>query len=221
MSENYDRHEMKIIRRGVSVKKVIAAYRYFGSLRKAASACGISKDTVNAVLLRYEVEKAKHAVLPASASYNPKTRYSDFAKWHKAHADEEDLPHSVSGLAALAKVNPNVVKCYFYRRRQGARKILRSMPNLMALPIILEDIEGARIKTSDLADYHFAIDRYSEKAVLQGHMKGDGAIEVTVLIPSIEVFASRVKKATSKSERLSPQGKPSSSLPGQGSPSSS
>ena len=38
---NYDPHELKIVRRGVSIDKVIAAYKHFGSYRKAASVCGI------------------------------------------------------------------------------------------------------------------------------------------------------------------------------------
>ena len=49
---DYDPKELKILRRGVTVKKVIAAYRHFGSLRLAGDACGISKDTVAEVLRR-------------------------------------------------------------------------------------------------------------------------------------------------------------------------
>ena len=190
MSE-YDPHEMKIIRRGVSIEKVIAAYKHFGSLRKAAHVCNISKDTVNAVILRYKVPHLV-ASLPTKASYNPRTHYSTFAKWHQAHASDPNLPHSLGGIAKLSGVNANVVKCYFYRRRKDARKILMSLPDLRKLSLTLEDIEGKTFNSRELEMYRYAIDRYSARAALQGKLEYIG--EVTVLIPSIEQFAKRVKK---------------------------
>ena len=188
---NFDPHEMKIIHRGVSIEKVIAAYKHFGSLRKAASACSISKDTVKAVLIRYKVPQPR-ATLPSKASYNPKNLYSDFAKWHKAHAADKNLPHGRADIAKLAGVSVNVVKCYFYRRRRAARKMLSSLPDLRKLSVPLEDIEGVKFDSLKLTSYRYAVERYSQRAALQGNLKAVG--EVTVLIPSIEQFAGRVKK---------------------------
>jgi hypothetical protein len=194
---SYDRHELKIIRRGVSVEKVIAAYKHFGSLRKAADVCDISKDTVKNVILRFKVPTLA-ADLPHKASYNPRTHYSDFAKWHKAHAEDEGLPYTVAGLAKLSGVNANVVKCYFYRRRREARKILESLPDLRKLDITLDDIEGKAFSSKLLESYHYAIHRYSASAALQGIHTLLG--EVTSLIPSIDRFASRVRKLSTSSE---------------------
>lgn len=188
---SYDRHEMKIIRRGVKIEKVILAYKHFGSLRPVARVCGISKDTVKAVIRRYNVVPVV-AMLPAKASYNPRNRYSAFAKWHKAHAEDENLPHGRAELAALAGVNVNVIKCYFYRRRKEARKILHSLPDLRSLSLPLQDIEGLQFYSNHLEHYRYAIDRYSLKGALQGKLEYAG--EVTVLIPSIDRFASRVRK---------------------------
>ena len=187
----YDRHELKIIRRGISIDKVIAAYKHFCSYRKAAKACGIDKDTVKAVLLRYGVTPLR-AELPSKASYNPLNHYSDFAKWHKAHADDPDLPYSLSAIAKLSGTSLNVVKCYFYRRRKAAREILDSLPDLRRLAVEMKDIEGEVFKTSSLKRYRYAIHRYSQSAVLQGEIPALG--EVTALIPSIDRFASRVRK---------------------------
>jgi hypothetical protein len=117
MSSTYDPHELKIIRRGVSIDKVIAAYKHFGSYRKAAEVCGIAKGTVKAVVERYHVV-ALPASLPRKASYHPKRHYSDFAKWHKAHMNDKNLPHSLAEFASLANSNVNIVKCYFYRCRK-------------------------------------------------------------------------------------------------------
>jgi hypothetical protein len=192
---DYDPHELKIIRRGVSIDKVIAAYRHFGSLRKTAAVCKISKDTVAAVILRYKVPHLV-ATLPSQASYNPRTRYSTFAKWHKAHSGDPALPHSLAALAKLSGENTNVVKCYFYRRRKEARKILSSLPDLRKLKLSLEDIEGHVFRSSGLENYRYAIDRYSERAALQGELELFG--EVTVLIPSIDQFAKRVKSQLKK-----------------------
>jgi len=194
MKSNYDRHQLKILARGVSIEKVIAAYRHFGSLRKTAAVCGISKDTVAEVLRRQGISQVP-AALPKRPSYSPISHYSDFALWHKEHAGDEGLPQSVSGLAKLSGVNANIVKCYFYRRRQEARKILKALPDLRKLSITLEDIEGLEFSTKELRSYRFAIDRYSQKGALQGELKGVG--EVTVLIPSIETFASRIGKLIS------------------------
>lgn len=188
---NYDPHELKIVRRGVSIDKVIAAYKHFGSYRKAASVCGISKDTVKSVVLRYHVV-ALSAALPRKASYHPKRHYSDFAKWHKAHMNDVDLPHSLVEFASLSGANVNTVKCYFYRCRKETRRVLASLPDLRTLSVSLEDIEGKDLKTSSLSHYRYAVDRYSQRVALQG-MLGDG-VEVTVLIPSVEQFASRVRK---------------------------
>jgi hypothetical protein len=200
----YDPHELKIIRRGVSIEKVIAAYKHFGSLRKAAHVCAISKDTVSEVLTRYHVQRPS-ASLPAKASYNPKNLYSDFAKWHKAHAEDLSLPRSRIELAKLSGVNVNVVKCYFYRRRKAARKILSSLPDLRKLDLVLQDIEGHRFHSGDLVSYRYVIDRYSQRAALQGELENLG--EVTVLIPSIDQFAARVRKLTSSavSSQASPK----------------
>jgi len=146
------------------------------------------------VLIRFGV-KAPGTVLPRKASYHPKRQYSDFAKWHKAHLDDRGLPHSLTALASLAGVNVNVVKCYFYRCRKKAREELSSLPDLRTVPILLEDIEGLVFDSRSLASYHYAIDRFSQKAALQGTLKDVG--EVTVLIPSVEMFVKRVKKALS------------------------
>jgi hypothetical protein len=194
MSDGYDRHEIKVFRRGLKPQKVIAAYKHFGSLRKTAKVCGISKDTVKEILERYEVVQITKANLPKKASYNPKKFYSDFALWHKAHANDKDLPTSVTAIAALAGVTSNIVKCYFYRRRKDAAKLLNGLPDLRKLALLLEDIEGKSFSTKKLRNYRFAIDRFSERAALQGFLKDEPDHEVTAIIPSITVFADRVRK---------------------------
>jgi len=207
----YDPHELRIKRRGVSIDKVIAAYKHFGSLRKAAKVCGISKDTVKSVIRRYNITLPE-VQLPSEASYNPKTHYSDFAIWHKEHAHDEGLPHSIAGLAKLSGVKPNVVKCYFYRRRKEAREILNALPDLRLLDVPLKDIEGMIVKSNEFLTYRYAIDRYSERAAIQANAEYIG--EVTILIPSIDQFASRIRKLTSEvegpgaSKSHSPSGRP-------------
>jgi transposase len=199
---SYDRHELKIIRRGVSPQKVISAYKYFASLRKAAKACNISKDTVVAVLKRYGIPQKKITRLPQKASYNPRKLYSAFALWHKVHAKDKNLPNSVSEIAKLAGVSADTVKCYFYRRRKAAAALLQSLPNLRDLDLTLEDIEGNDFQTKSLTEYRYVIDKYSERAAMQGKVfiEGTTAFEVTAIIPSIEQFVSRVRAiATSAS----------------------
>ena len=195
MSATYDRHEMKIIRRGVSIKKVIAAYKHFGSLRAAGRVCGIHEDTVAEVLRRNGIPQGIAAVLPKKLSYYPKRGYSKFAKWVQEHKNDEVLPYSRKALAELAGVTPNVVKCFFQRRRKAARKILDSLPDLRTLGISLEDIEGFTFPSKHLVHYKYAIERYSSKAIIQGEIEEEGdRVKVTVLIPSIDLFASRVRK---------------------------
>jgi hypothetical protein len=188
--KEYDPHELKSIRRGVSAAKVIAAYRHFGSFRKVGELCGIAKGTVKQILERYGVDIEAIADLPEKASYNVKNAYSKFAKWHKANAQNPELTHSVKEMAKLAGVSANTVKCYFYRRRASAAKLLSSLPDLRKHDIALEDIEGSTISTANLKWYKYIIDRYSEKAALQGETPER---EVIVLIPSIEKLVERVK----------------------------
>ena len=191
---DYDPHELKIVRRGVSVQKVIAAYKHFGSLRLAGKACGIAKDTVAEVLRREGIEQIRTTKLPSKISYNPKKMYSDFAKWHKSHMKDNALPRSISAMAKLAGVSANTVKCYFYRRRKQAAKILHELPDLRHLNLQFEDIEGKSFASHDLVEYRFVIDRYSERAALQGTIGfTDPAYEVTAIIPSIEQFAERIR----------------------------
>lgn len=175
-----------------SVEKIIAAYKHFGSLRKAAARCGVSKDTVEAVVKRHGIAKPS-ASLSHEVPYHRVFHYSELAKWHAAHADDPGLPGNLTDFAKLAGVQFNTAKCYFYRRRVKARKLLGSLPVLKELDLPLEDIEGVKFSSRELLYYHFAIDRYAMKAALQGSCVALG--EVTVLIPSIEVFAARVKKA--------------------------
>lgn len=191
MSDEYNPHEMKIIRRGVSIQKVIAAYNHFGSLRLTGKACGISKDTVVEVLRREGIAQKRSTTLPKKASLGPKHAYSDFARWHNEHAQDKDLPSGIKALAKLAGVSPDVVKCYFYRRRKQAAKLLQGVPNLKRLNVTLEDIEGNTFITSNLSEYRYIIDRFSERAALQGKINN---VEVTAIIPSIEQFVSRVRK---------------------------
>jgi hypothetical protein len=199
---DYDPHELKIVRRGVSVDKVIAAYKHFGSLRKAANVCKISKDTVANVLLRYKVSPLK-AVLPRKSFHSSHTHYSAFARWYAAHASDSNLPHSIVEFAALSGSNPNTVRCYLYRRRKEVRKLLMSLPDLRSLDLRLEDIEGFTFSSGDLEHYRYAIDRYSASAVLQGTVDITG--EVTVFIPSVEQFVKRVRKLTSTESQGSPK----------------
>jgi len=194
----YDPHEMKSVRRGVNPKKVIAAYKHFGSFRKAGETCGIHKDTAKAILKRYAPDLDIETTLPPKASYNVKNAYSKFAKWHKANAGNSELTHSIKEMAKLAEVSSDAVKCYFYRRRKSAAKLLRTLPDLRKLCVILEDIEGNEIDTRSFAKYKFVIDRYSEKAALRGKPR-DIESEVTIVIPSIEVFVKRIA-AISKPE---------------------
>jgi hypothetical protein len=210
MSSTYDPHEPKIFRRGITDVRVIAAYKHFESLRLTGKACHISKDTVVSVLKRNGIEQKKTAKLSTKASYNPINKYSSFAKWHEKHAKDKDLPNGVTAMAKLAGVSVDTVKCYFYRRRKAAGKILRSLPDLRHLHLVFEDIEGKTFESNHLVEYRFVIDRYSERAALQGTVSfPDPAYEVTAVIPSIEVFASRVKEAfTSAQERSTQPGKP-------------
>ena len=201
---DYDPREMKIFRRGISPQKVIAAYQHFGSLRLAGKACGIAKDTVLAVLKRYGIEQKRSVVLPQKASYNPKKLYSDFAKWHKDHAKDKNLPSSVTAMARLAGVSVDTVKCYFYRRRKAAGMLLRELPDLRHLSLSLQDIEGKVFETKSLVEYRYVIDRYSERAAIQGKIGiPDPAYEVTAVIPSIEIFAMRVRQAAISSQASS------------------
>ena len=182
-----------MIAKEVSTSKLIAAYRHFGSLRPAARSCGISKDLARKILMAQGVEKPK-AFFPKKPSYNPKRRYSDFAKWHKDHASDPNLPFSLKEIASLAGVSENVARCYFYRRRKQARAILSELPDLRKVNLVLEDIEGKKFSSRTLGPYHYAIHRYSERAAIQGTVEGK---EVTVVIASIDQFASRVRKAIS------------------------
>jgi len=210
---DYDRREMKIVRRGVSLDKVVAVYRHFGSLRKTGQVCGIAKDTVAAVLRRRGIELVQTVALPQNPSHSPKRKYSTFAKWHVEHIHDSDIPNSVSAIAKLAGVSADTVKCYFYRRRRAAAKILGALPNLRHLDLVLEDIEGKTFETKYLVDYKYIVDWNSERAAIQGRVTfPDPAYEATALIPSIEQFAARVR-AISASARLSAPKKPSTSRP--------
>jgi len=215
MSDEYDRHELKTVRHGLKIEKVIAAYQHFGSLRKAAKACGISKDTVVTILKRSGVAQTHMAVLPDKASYNPLSIYSKFAVWHKDHAHDKNLPSSIQGLAKLAGVSCDTVKCYFYRRRKIVSDMLKTLPDLRKLELTLIDIEGNEFNSKRLLEYKYEIDRYSERANVRGTVEFlDPAYEVIVPIASVEQFVRRVKAiATSSRVSSSRKGKPSSSRP--------
>lgn len=192
---DYDRHELKIERRGVSAKKVIAAYSHFGSLRLAAKACGVSKDTVSNVLKRFGIAPVHHVRLSSKLALGPAKRYTTFAKWHAQHLRDEKLPSSVTAIAKLAGVSADTVKCYLYRRRKNAAALLSSLPDLRTLDIAFEDIEGNAFETKSLAEYRYVIDRFAEKAALCGRLKNEKG-ERTAILPSIEVFVKRIKKLT-------------------------
>jgi hypothetical protein len=198
MSDEYDRKELKIVRRGISVQKVLAAYAHFGSLRLVGKACNISKDTVKNVLDRYHIPQQKRISMPEKVSYNPKRLYSNFALWLQDHSKEIPEIALYGGLKEIERLSgasADTVKCYFYRRRKQAAKILRLLPDLRKLDLSLEDIEGKVFETKNLVEYKYLIDRYSERAALQGKIAfPDPAYEITAIIPSIELFAKRIKE---------------------------
>lgn len=195
----YDPHEMKVIRRGVSPSKVIALYKHFGSLRPVAKICGIAPATVSAVLKRYGISQTSKVSMPKKVSYSSRKLYGDFAMWLKLHSEDDNLPSSVSALAKLSGTSIDSVKCYFYRRRKQSAKILRSLPDLRKLQLSVEDIGGRSYLTKDLINYHYVIDRYSEKAAIQGTILYLGTVcEITAIIPSIEQFAERVRSYVEK-----------------------
>ena len=195
MSSDYDNHVLKIIKRGVSIQKVIAAYQHSGSLGFAAKTCGIAKDTVKQVLRRNGIEQKPKVKLPSKATLGPGNVYSDFAQWHKAHAKDKDLPSNPKDIAKLANVSVDTVRCYFYRRRRKAQGLLSSLPNLSTLDLTLEDFGGEKIPSSALTSYRYAIERYSDRAVILG-IAGEDDLEVAIPIPSIEIFVKRIKALT-------------------------
>lgn len=191
--DNGTKREMRVIANGLNPKKVIIAYQHFGSLRKTARACGISKDTVVNLLKRFNVEQIPRASLPKHVALNPHKKYSSFAKWHKDHMQDENIPSSINAIAKLAGVSSDVVKCYMYRKRKRASKMLKALPDLRTLNVDFEDIEGNTFNSSLLIEYQYVIDRFSEKAALRGKLK-DEALERTAILPSIELFCSRIKQ---------------------------
>lgn len=197
--KDYDNHELKTVRHGTSPKKVIAAYKHFGSFRKAAESCGVNKGTAKLIISRYAPDLLAHAKLPPKASYNVRNVYSKFAKWHKANADNEQLTRSLGEMAKLAGVSSDTVKCYFYRRRKSAAKLLKSLPKLQDIELELDDLEGSAFSTKSIIAYHFAIDRYSEKATIVGTRKiAESEIPFVAIVPSIELFVKRIKDELSQ-----------------------
>lgn len=190
---DFDPHELRVIRNGLNPKKVIAAYNHFGSLRKTGKACGISKTAVSHVLERYGIHPQRKAKLPGKVSLAPNKKYTDFARWHAEHLNDENLPTGITAIAKLAGVSQDTVKCYLYRRRKLASKALASLPDLRTIAIQLEDIEGSIIDTTKLVSYHYVIDRFAAKAALCGKLLESSTGEITVIIPSIEQFCNRIK----------------------------
>jgi hypothetical protein len=192
--EPYDPKATRVYKQGITAQKVIAAFKHFGSLRMAGKVCGISKETVKRILKEHEVALTPKAIPPEKVNYDPTKPYSPLAKWLKEHSDDKDFPRSFKIIAERSGATRDSVKCYFYRRRKEAAKLLRKLPDLRKVSVELVDLEEKPFLTTSLSSYTYSIDRFASCAVLTGKFAASDKAMVAAVIPSIETFAKRVLK---------------------------
>lgn len=173
----------------ISDEKIIAAYEYFGSLRRSAQALNRSHEYV-----RDRLKKIDYDFKPAQrfekGKLNEKTirggRFSQWVKDQETHHQEFKLPRSVKKLSELSGASPDAVKSYLYSRRRSVKEFLKSLPDLRKQSAKLLADNMKIYDVENIKSYSYHIDRYS----LEVHIDAiliDG-LHVTFHIPDLESF---------------------------------
>jgi hypothetical protein len=110
------------MKREVNVKKVIAAYRMNGSLRKAASVLGLSFWKTRELMKESGFLMKPRGGFSHKGKKKHKPRGGSFARWLRENPSIK-LPLDLQEIAKITGCSPNAIKCSLYRLRKKGKKI--------------------------------------------------------------------------------------------------
>lgn len=163
----------------LTVSKIVKAFRWTGSTRKAAFLLGISHGSVNKYLkLRNVHGHVGHPEM--KGKYVPAWHTSEFARWLRKHPTAK-LPRSPKELAFISGCTVDCVKSYLYRRRKFERRRMAYLPDLRLLgnALMLRWREGA-FTTAAIEHYTIDIDKYTFDYVVHALLRDGRVVHVII-----------------------------------------
>jgi hypothetical protein len=104
------------------LRKVIAAYRMNGSLRKAAIVLGLSFWKTRELMKTSGFVMKPRGGFSHKGKRKHKPRGGSFAIWLRENPDVK-LPLDLNEIASITKCSKNAIKCSLYRLRRQGKKI--------------------------------------------------------------------------------------------------
>ena len=124
---------------------------------------GVAKDTVRKVLERNNIDvDAALLVNPREIAHSKHRAWGTFPEWLQAHKGKVKLPRSIAELSRVSGCSYDSIRCYLYRRRKVTKELIATLPDLRHLPdLVLEDSSGKQIRSHDILNYRYALDKYT------------------------------------------------------------
>lgn len=110
------------MKREVDIKKVIAAYRMNGSLRKAALVLGLSFWKTREMMRASGFLMKPRGGFSHKGKKKHKPRGGSFARWLRENPTVK-LPLDLPEIVRITGCSPNAVKCALYRLRKKGKPI--------------------------------------------------------------------------------------------------
>jgi len=110
------------MKKKIDPKKMIAAYRMHGSLKKAASVLGISFWKARNLMKKSGYLMKARGGSSHKGKHKKKPRRGSFAIWLREHP-EIKLPLNLQEIAKITGCSSNAIKCSLYRLRKKGKKI--------------------------------------------------------------------------------------------------
>lgn len=181
-NENYSIQEN--VKNNLSLGKIAAAHKRFGSCRKAAKALGIDHKTVSKAMKvlgrEDEMNPAQSGSFMKGKKFGPRKKFGKVAQWLRDNPDVK-LPMKQVEIAKLIGVTPAAVMNYNKQLKIEMRAYINELPDLMEKPIIL--MRGKRkLNTQSLDSYIFDTAGLFGRVDLIGFQKGK-----RIIIPNIPI----------------------------------
>jgi len=161
------------VKNSLSIGKIAAAHKRFGSCRAAGRALGIDHKTVSKAMKvlgrESEMNVAQSGAFMKGKKFGPRKKFGRVAQWLRDNP-EIKLPGKQVEIAKLIGVTPGTVMMYNKQLKAEMRAYIEELPDLREHSVILR--KGKKnFNTSSLDSYTFETDGLFGRVDLLGFIK--------------------------------------------------
>jgi len=166
------------VKNSLSIGKIAAAHKRFGSCRAAGKALGIDHKTVSKAMKvlgrEGEMNAAQSGAFMKGKKLGPRKKFGRVAQWLRDNP-EIKLPKKQVEIAKLIGVTPGTVMMYNKQLKTEMRAYIEELPDLIEHSVILKK-GRKKFNTDNLDSYTFETDGLFGRVDLIGFIKNKRVI---------------------------------------------